>query len=46
MNVQMRVDILRTFVTHLLIHIHQKKKNALEFAAKREYIGKNKVSLV
>ena len=47
MNVQMmRVHILRTFITHLLIHIHQKKKIALEFAAKREYISKNKVTLV
>ena len=26
--------ILRTFVTHLLVHIHQKKKIALEIAAK------------
>ena len=24
MNVEMRVHILRTFITHLLIHIHQK----------------------
>jgi hypothetical protein len=38
MNVQMRVHttihILRTFVTHLLVHMHQKKKIALEIAAK------------
>jgi hypothetical protein len=34
MNVQMRVHILRTFVTHLLVHIHQKKKVALEIAEK------------
>jgi hypothetical protein len=30
MNVQMRVYILRTFITHLLVHIHQMKKIALE----------------
>jgi hypothetical protein len=30
----MRVDILRIFITHLLVHIHQKKKIALEIAAK------------
>ena len=27
-NVQMRVHILWTFITHLLVHIHQKKKIA------------------
>jgi hypothetical protein len=30
MNVQMRVHVLRTFVTHLLVHIHQRKKIALD----------------
>jgi hypothetical protein len=34
MNVQMRVLVLRTFVTHLLVHVHQKEKIALEIAAK------------
>ena len=34
MNVQMRVHVLRTFVTHLLVHMHQKEKIALEIAAK------------
>jgi hypothetical protein len=34
MNVQMRVHILRTFVTHLLVHMHQKKKIAPEMAEK------------
>jgi hypothetical protein len=34
MNVQMRVHKLKTFVTHLLIHMHQKEKIALEIAAK------------
>jgi hypothetical protein len=34
MNVQMRVHVLRTFVTYLLVHMHQKKKIALEVAAK------------
>ena len=33
MNVQMRVDILRAFVTHLLVHMRQKKKIPLEIAA-------------
>ena len=28
------IHILRTFVTHLLVHIHQKTKIALEIAAK------------
>jgi hypothetical protein len=31
-NVQMRVHILRTFITHLLSHIRQKKNIALEIA--------------
>ena len=31
---QMRVHKLRTFVTHLLVHMHQKTKIALEVAAK------------
>ena len=31
---QMRVHKLRTFVTHLLVHMHQKRKIALEVAAK------------
>jgi hypothetical protein len=34
MNVQMRVHILRTFVTHLLVHMHQIRKIALEIATK------------
>jgi hypothetical protein len=34
MNVQMRVHILRTLITHLLVHMHQKKKIALKIAAK------------
>ena len=34
MNVHMRVHVLRTFVTHLLVHMHQKEKIALEIAAK------------
>jgi hypothetical protein len=28
------VHILRTFIIHLLIHMHQKRKIALEIAAK------------
>jgi hypothetical protein len=45
MNVQMRVHILRTLIAYPLIHMHQKKKIALEIAAKivsvnRSY-GKN-----
>ena len=34
MNVQMGVHILRIFIVHLLVHMHQKKKIALEIAAK------------
>jgi hypothetical protein len=34
MNVEMKVHKLRSFVTHLLVHIHQKEKIALEIAAK------------
>jgi hypothetical protein len=30
----MRLNVLRTFITYLLIHIHQKKKITLEIAAK------------
>jgi hypothetical protein len=33
MNVQIGLNILRTFVTHPLVHIHQKKKIALYIAA-------------
>jgi hypothetical protein len=34
MNVQWRVHILRKFITHPLVHMHQKKKIVLEIAAK------------
>ena len=34
MKVQMGVHILRTFIAHLLVHIHQKNKIALEITAK------------
>ena len=34
MDIQMRVHVLRTFVTHLLVHMHQKEKIALEITAK------------
>jgi hypothetical protein len=30
---QMRVHKLRTFITYLLVHMHQKRKIALEIAA-------------
>jgi hypothetical protein len=33
MNVQTKVHKLRSFITHLLVHIHQKKKMAVELAA-------------
>jgi hypothetical protein len=42
MNVHIRVQILRTFITHLLVHIHQKKEDGLEIAAK---IAKCKLAL-
>jgi hypothetical protein len=34
MNVEMKVHKLRSFVTHLLVHMHQKEKIAPEIAAK------------
>ena len=34
MNVQMRLHVLRAFVTHLPVHVHQKEDIALEIAAK------------
>jgi hypothetical protein len=34
MNVQMKEHVLRTFVTHLLVHMHQKEKIAREIEAK------------
>ena len=30
----MKVHVLRTFITHLLVHIHQKEKIAPEITAK------------
>jgi hypothetical protein len=33
MNFQMRVHVLRTFITYLLVHINQKEKIALEILA-------------
>jgi hypothetical protein len=36
MNVQMRVHVLRTFVTHLLVHIHQNEKIAAKIASVTE----------
>jgi uncharacterized membrane protein len=34
MNVQMVEHVLRTFITPVLVHMHQKEKIALEIAAK------------
>jgi hypothetical protein len=34
MNVQIKVHKVRTFITRLLVVMHQKKKIALEIAAK------------
>jgi hypothetical protein len=34
MNVEMRVHVLQTFVTHPLVHMHQEEKIALEIASK------------
>ena len=39
MNVQMRVHVLQTFVTHLLVRMHQKEEIALEIAAKIESVN-------
>ena len=30
----MRVHVLQTFITHLLVHMHQKEKIALEIVAR------------
>ena len=50
MNVQARVHILRIFITHPLIHMHQKKKIALEIAAKiasvNEPLGRSNMLLM
>jgi hypothetical protein len=35
----MRVHILREYITYPLVHIHQKKKIALEIAAKIESVN-------
>jgi hypothetical protein len=40
MNVQMRVRIFRTFMIHLFVHMHQKKKIALEIATKNESVSR------
>ena len=37
MNVQTREHVFRTFVIHLLVHIRQKNKLALEIVAKIDY---------
>jgi hypothetical protein len=34
MNALMRVHVLRTFATHLLVHIRQKEEIAVEIAVK------------
>jgi hypothetical protein len=34
MHDEMRIHVLKTFITHLLVHIRQKKKIALEIGAK------------
>ena len=39
MDIQMRVHILRTFVSHLLVHMHQMEKLALEITAKIESVN-------
>ena len=40
MNVPIRVHVLPTFVTHPLVHMHQKEKIALELAAKIASVNK------
>ena len=44
MNVQMRTHVRRTFLIHLLVHIHQKEKIALEIAAK--FVSVNEFSFI
>jgi hypothetical protein len=34
MNVQIRAHIIRTFITHPLVHIHQKRKVSPKMEAK------------
>jgi hypothetical protein len=41
---RLRVDIFRTFVIHLLFHMHQKKKIKTEIAAKIENVNKSSTS--
>jgi hypothetical protein len=41
MNVQIRVNILRTFVTYLLVHMLQKKKIALQKSQQKLQVGLN-----
>jgi hypothetical protein len=38
MNVRMMVHILRTLIAHPLVHMNQKKKIAIEIAAKIESV--------
>ena len=39
MNVQMRVHVLRPFIIHTLVHMHQKEKIALEITAKNASVN-------
>ena len=41
MNLQMKEHVLKTFVTLLLVHMHQKRKIALEIAAKIANVSPN-----
>jgi DNA polymerase IIIc chi subunit len=39
MNVQTRVHVLRTFVPHLLVRMHQKENIAVEITAKNASVN-------
>ena len=46
MKVRMKVHVLTTFITLLLVHMHQKEKVALEIAAQIASVNGTLVSLI
>ena len=46
MNVQMRIYILRTLITHPLIHIHQKKKITIEVKSQATLASVNTIGVI
>lgn len=45
MDIQMRVHVLRTFITHLLVHMYQKTKITLEMSAKIASVKRTSILL-